>query len=204
MKYLIAVLFILFVIFTFQQKGTEKIMFTPQNSILAFGDSITYGYGVKASQNYPSLLASRLNRKVINAGVNGDTSADGLARLPNLLQDESIKLILLCFGGNDILQQHSLSSLKANLKMMIQMAKKHNISVLLISVPNFSLLGLSPLELYEEIAKEENIPLLSGVLTDILSNPNYKMDQIHPNPSGYKILSEKIYTKLKTEWVLEN
>jgi len=73
-------------------------MFTPQDTILAFGDSITYGYGVHTSQSYPSVLASLLNRKVINAGVNGDTSEDGLSRLPNLLQDTSIKLILLCFG----------------------------------------------------------------------------------------------------------
>ncbi|PHS34424.1 MAG: arylesterase [Sulfurovum sp.] len=172
-------------------------MFTPQDTILAFGDSITYGYGVHTSQSYPSVLASLLNRKVINAGVNGDTSEDGLSRLPNLLQDTSIKLILLCFGGNDILQQKSLSSLKANLKTMIQIAKEQNIHILLISVPNFSAFGLSPLALYKDIAREENIPLLNDTLTDILSNPNYKIDQIHPNASGYKIMSEKIYEKLE-------
>jgi lysophospholipase L1-like esterase len=197
MKYLMTVLFILFVIFTFQHKSTGKIMFKPQDTILAFGDSITYGYGVHASQSYPSVLASLLNHKVINAGVNGDTSKDGLSRLPNLLQDTSIKLILLCFGGNDILQQHSLSSLKENLKTMIQMAKKQNIHILLIAVPNFSVFGLSPLELYEDIAKEENIPLLNDTLTEILSNPHYKIDQIHPNASGYKIMGESIYEKIK-------
>lgn len=197
MKYLMSVLLILFVIFTLQQKSTGKIMFTPQDTILAFGDSITYGYGVDTSQSYPAVLASLLNHKVINAGVNGDTSKDGLLRLPHLLEDTSIKLILLCFGGNDILQQHSLSSLKENLTTMIQMAKKQNIYIILIAVPNLSVFGLSPLELYQDIAREENIALLNDTLTDILSNPHYKIDQIHPNASGYKIMGESIYNKIK-------
>ena len=110
--------------------------------------------------------------------------------------------MILCFGGNDIIQKKSMSGLKQNLKSMIQMAKAKNIEVLLISVPNITLFGLSPLELYEEVAKEENIPLLSGVLANILSQPSLKNDQIHPNALGYKEMAELIYESLKeNQWI---
>jgi lysophospholipase L1-like esterase len=85
---------------------------------------------------------------------------------------------------------------------MIQMAKAKDIEVLLISAPNVSLFGLSPLGLYEEVAEEENIPLLSGVLASILSQPSLKNDQIHPNALGYKKMAELIYESLKENgWV---
>jgi lysophospholipase L1-like esterase len=110
--------------------------------------------------------------------------------------------MILCFGGNDIMQKRSMSSLKQNLKTMIQMAKAKNIEVLLISVPNITLFGLSPLELYEEVAEEENIPLLSGVLANILSQPSLKSDRVHPNALGYKEMADKIYESLKENgWV---
>ena len=67
-----------------------------------------------------------------------------------------------------------MQSLKQNLKTMIQMAKEKKIEVLLISVPNISLFGLSPLELYEEVADEEEVPLVNGVLADILGNSTLK------------------------------
>ena len=137
--------------------------------------------------------------KIINEGVLGDTSVDGVKRLAPLLEDVNIKLMILCFGGNDILQGLSKENLKNNLKTMIHMAKEKNIEVLLISVPNLRLFGLSALELYEEVAEEENVPLLSGMLANILSQPSLKSDQIHPNALGYKIMAEKIYEKLQQE-----
>lgn len=169
----------------------------PNESILAFGDSLTYGYGAQPNESYPDLLSSFSGHKVINAGINGETSDEGLHRLSALLEDKSIKLMILCFGGNDILQRRSMSDLKNNLKTIIRMAKEKNIEVLLISVPDLSLFRLSPLALYEEVAEEEDVPLLSGVLTTILSQPALKNDQIHPNAAGYKQMTEKIYSSIK-------
>jgi lysophospholipase L1-like esterase len=142
--------------------------------------------------------------RVINAGINGETSKEGLVRLPKLLEDPSIKLMILFFGGNDIMQRRSREELKQNLKTMIQLAKQKHIDVLLISVPNIGLFGLSPLSLYKEVAEEENIPLLSGMLADILSQPSLKNDQIHPNGSGYKKMAERIYETLKEHGWINN
>ena len=171
----------------------------PKDHILAFGDSLTYGYNVKPSESYPSVLAKLSGYTIINEGVLGDTSKDGLRRLPKLLKEEEFKLIILLFGGNDIIQGLSRKDLKRNLKSMIAMAKKKNIDVLLISIPDFGLFGLSPLKLYDEVAKEENVVLLSGLMAGILEDPSLKSDQIHPNAKGYKKMSEKIYERLKNE-----
>ena len=197
MKYILMTITIILVLFTFIKKETDIYPLKPQDSILAFGDSLTYGYGTTPTKSYPFLLSSLTGLKVINAGVNGETSQEGLARLHKLLEDPSIKLMILCFGGNDILQKRSLSDLKKNLKNMIERAKEKKIGVLLISVPNISLFGLSALELYEEVADEEKVPLVSGILADILGNPTLKSDQIHPNALGYKQMAEKIYESLK-------
>jgi len=197
MKQILIAIAIILILFTLSQKERNIQALTPQDSILAFGDSLTYGYNAKPNESYPVVLSRLSGHKVINAGIPAESSHDGLKRLPALLEDESIELMILFFGGNDIMQGLSMESLKSNLKTMIHMAKEKNIEVLLISVPNLSLFGLSPLDLYEEVADEENVPLLSGMLADILSQPSLKSDQIHPNALGYKMMAEKIYEKLK-------
>jgi len=197
MKYIFVAIAAILILFSFTSKETDIQTLNSKESILAFGDSLTYGYHAKPHESYPTILSQLSAHTVINAGITGETSAEGLKRLPKLLKDENIKLMLLCFGGNDIIQKKSMVSLKENLKTMIQMAKEKNIEVLLISVPNFTLFGLSPLELYEEVADEENVVLASGILAQILEQPSLKSDQIHPNALGYKMMGEKIYEKLR-------
>ena len=199
MKTILIVIALILIYLSFTQKEYTIQPLSSHATILALGDSLTYGYNANREESYPALLSRLSGYQVVNAGILGDTSADGLKRLPTLLENDSIKLMILFFGGNDIIQNVPMSELKNNLKNMIHMAKEKNIDVLLISVPNLSLFGLSPLELYEEIADEENIPLLKGMMSDILEKPSLKSDQIHPNASGYKIMGEKIYKKLKEE-----
>jgi len=202
MKYILGAITIILILFSFSRKETNIHALKPQDTILAFGDSLTYGYNAKPEESYPSVLSHLSGLKVINAGNNGETSTQGIKRLPKLLENKNIKLMILFFGGNDIMQKLSMEDLTRNLKTMIHMATEQQIEVLLISVPNLSLFGLSPLALYEEVAEEENIPLLSGMLAELLEQPSLKSDQIHPNAQGYKIMGEKIYTKLKEEgWI---
>jgi len=202
MKTIIVVIIAVLALLTLTQNKDNTMALSKNDTILAFGDSLTYGFGANPGESYPRILSGLSGHTIINAGVNGDTSTEGLRRLAPYLEDNSVKLMILCFGGNDILQKKPMSELKQNLKTMIQMAKAENIEVLLLSVPNFSLFGLSPLDLYEEVSKEENIPLLSGVLANILSEPSLKNDQIHPNASGYKKMAELIYESLKENgWV---
>ena len=197
MKYLITGILLILILLNFNTKERTSMRLTPNDSILAFGDSLTYGFGANPGEDYPSLLSEMSGLKVINAGVNGDTSSEGLRRLAPLLQEPSVKLMILFFGGNDILQREPMPRLKANLKRMIALAKAKEIDVLLVAVPDIGIFGLSPLDLYEEVAEEEKTPLLSGMLSDILSDPSLKSDQIHPNAKGYRVMAERIFESLK-------
>ena len=204
MKYIFIAIGLLILFLFWAPKNSHTEPLSSSATILAFGDSLTYGYNAKRDESYPSVLKYLSGLNVINAGINGETSAQGLKRLPKLLKKKNIKLMILFFGGNDIMQRLSIAQLKINLITMIHMAKEKQVQVLLISVPNISLFGLSPLALYEEVADEENVPLLNGMLADILEQPSLKSDQIHPNALGYKIMGKKIYEKLKKEGWLKD
>ncbi len=201
-KYLAILLIVLVLLISFNKERSYVSKLNKTDTILAFGDSITYGFGANSQQSYPHILSQLTNRNIINAGINGDTSTEGLQRLSPLLQDDSVKLILLCFGGNDIIQKQPLSELKSNLKKMIQLAKSKDINVILISVPNLSLFGLDSLDLYDEIADEEDIELIEGLLSHVLSRSSLKSDYIHPNPKGYRYIADEIYEHLKSnKWI---
>jgi acyl-CoA hydrolase len=85
---------------------------------------------------------------------------------------------------------------------MIEMTKASGSDILLIAVPNMTLFGLDPLDLYEEVAQETNTPLLSGIFSKILSQPSLKNDQVHPNAAGYQKLAAALYKKMKEKgWI---
>ncbi len=185
------------------KSGPEVSALQPGDSILAFGDSITYGYGAKPGESYPAVLASMTGLRVINAGINGETSGEGLARLPKLLGDDSIRLMILCSGGNDILQRRSREELKSNLERMIALAKAKGIDVVLIGVPEFGIFGLSSLPLYKEVAREENVAYMPSLLPDILGDRSLKTDYVHPNAAGYRTMAEKIFERLRETGYLQ-
>ena len=202
MKYIIVAVIIVLALLNFKTEERDHMTLTQQDSILAFGDSLTYGFGASPDESYPVQLSKLTGLKVINAGVNAETSEEGLQRLAPFLENPSVKLMILFFGGNDIMQKRSMQSLKANLTNMIQMAKAKNIDVLLVALPNFSLFGISDLDLYKEVSDEEDIPLLSKMYANIITEPSLKSDQIHPNAQGYSVMAEKIFESLnKHGWI---
>lgn len=171
---------------------------TQNAKILAFGDSITYGFGTTTTNSYPSKLSTLVSQKIINAGLNGDTTEYGLFRLPKLLKEYDVELILLCFGANDIIQDIPHQTIKANLKKMIFLAKEKNINIILIAVPDVTLSKLAPLKLYQEISQEEDIELIEDLLSEVLTTSSLKSDFVHPNKSGYEYIANKIATYLTT------
>jgi lysophospholipase L1-like esterase len=164
--------------------------------ILAFGDSLTFGTGASKKESYPEVLSQLIQRRVINAGVPGEKTTEGLARLPAILQQHQPKLLLLCHGGNDFLQRTSEQQTIDNLKKMIQFAKDQQIEVVLIGVPQPGLF-LSAADFYQEIAHSFNIPYEKEILSNLLSDNNLKSDQIHPNSIGYRKLAEAIAQLLR-------
>ena len=156
--------------------------------VLAFGDSLTFGTGAGPGESYPEVLSGLIGRTVVNAGVPGEVSTDGLLRLPALLDREQPALLLLCHGGNDQLQRLDPARLADNLRAMIREARDRNIAVVLIAVPAPGL-SLRPLPLYAGIADEFGLAADLETVADILGDRALKSDYIHPNAAGYRRLA---------------
>ncbi|WP_049722475.1 GDSL-type esterase/lipase family protein [Gilvimarinus polysaccharolyticus] len=159
--------------------------------VLAFGDSLTKGTGAAAGQSYPEFLAQVLGRQVVNAGVPGEVSAQGLQRLPSVLDTVQPDLLILCHGGNDILRTLDKTQLAENLQAMIDLAQARDIPVVLIAVPQRSLL-LRAEPLYQTLAEHNNIPLQSDIVANILAQADWRSDRVHPNGLGYQQLANAV------------
>lgn len=170
--------------------------------ILAFGDSLTYGTGAASEHDYPSILAELTGREVINAGVPGEISSEGLQRLPELLDEYHPNLLILIEGGNDILRQIDAEQTRNNLKAMIDEAKQRNIAVVLMGVPKFGLVFLHSAEFYAELAQSEQVPVDLESLSTILASNVLKSDTVHPNDQGYRQLAENIFVLLQQQGAL--
>ncbi len=164
--------------------------------VLAFGDSLTFGTGASPEESYPVVLEKLIGRHVESAGVPGEVTAEGLQRLPDVLEETKPKLMLLCHGGNDLLRNSGEAQAAGNLRSMVSLAKSKGIEVVLIAVPKPGLM-LSPPEYYEKIAAEFKLPIEAAVLRSIIASPDLKSDTIHPNAAGYKKMADAIASLLK-------
>lgn len=164
--------------------------------VLAFGDSLTFGTGAAPAESYPAQLEILIGRKVVNAGVPGEISADGLQRLPSVLDEVQPKLLILCHGGNDFLRKLGDAEAAANLRAMIKLARDKNIGVVLIATPKPGL-SLSAPDFYAQLAREFVIPFNDDALKNILRDNELKSDLIHPNAKGYAQIAQTIATLLK-------
>ncbi|MEO6145841.1 MAG: GDSL-type esterase/lipase family protein [Sulfuriferula sp.] len=163
----------------------------PDDVVLAFGDSLTYGTGVDEAQSYPAQLSQLIGRKVVAAGMPGEVTAQGVTRLPGVLDSVHPKLLLLCLGGNDLLRKLDAVSIATNLRAMVYEARQRGIAVVLIGVPEPKLFGSVP-GFYADIAAKADIPYESRVLKTVLFDNTKKSDPIHPNAAGYRIIAEAL------------
>ena len=169
--------------------------------ILAFGDSLTEGYGAAEDESYPAVLARLSARRVINAGVSGEVSGEGLRRLPAMLEQHRPRLLILCHGGNDMLRGRSLTQMEDNLRGMARLARERAIPVVLLGVPNRGLF-LASYEAYARIAEEMNLVFIEDLIPEILGDSDLKSDAIHPNASGYRMMAETIHATLQKSGAL--
>ena len=189
-------IFLIALLFAGCSSQPELSKLPPDSVILAFGDSLTYGSGAKRDESYPAVLSRLTGFEVINAGVPGEVTSAGLARLPDLLDEVQPQLMILCHGGNDMLRQQGMKAAEDNLRMMIRLAQQQGVSVILMSVPRPGIF-LSPPEFYEQVAEEMGVPIESEALPDILADRSLKSDTIHPNAKGYAIMARAIFQLMK-------
>ncbi len=177
-------------------------------TVLALGDSITYGTGAPPGYDWPQLLAARTGWHIINAGIPGDTTQDARERVPALLIEHQPGLVIIELGGNDFLRRRPPDRVKEDLRDIVRQAKASGAQVLLVAVPELSFLAafassLSDAPLYQALADEEGVGLLAEALSEVLSEQTLKTDQIHPNAAGYQQFADQLYRYLQKIGLLE-
>ncbi len=176
-------------------------------AIVAFGDSLTAGYGLSDEQSYTTLLQRKLDEnsqryRVINAGVSGDTSAGGARRIDWALQSGNVKVLILELGGNDGLRGLPVADMKKNLEQVIQRAQSAGVTVILAGMeapPNFGAEYTRDFrQAFRDLAKEYKTPFIPFVLEGIGGNPRLNQpDGIHPNAEGEKVMTETVWRALE-------
>lgn len=164
--------------------------------IVAFGDSLTQGVGVSIEHSYPAVLQSLSGYKVVNAGVSGETTAQGRVRFAKVLEQEQPQLVVLLEGGNDFLKKIPREKTQENLASMIALAQANDVKVLLVGVPEKGIF-LSSAALYESLAEQWNVPLENDIVGHLMRRTSMKSDYVHFNEKGYQKLAEAIYLKLQ-------
>lgn len=169
--------------------------------VLVIGDSITAGYGLGPDKAWTAVLETKSGWRVVNAGVSGDTSAGGRARLPALLEEHRPAAVIVELGGNDMLRRQSSSETVANLDAMLDAIRAAGARPILMATPQPSIAGvafssLSDAPFYAEIAERKKVPLIADALATVLSKADHKLDQLHPNLAGHQLLGEKVAAAL--------
>ncbi len=180
---------------------------TDRPKIVAFGDSLTAGFGLTEKESYPYLLQEKLNAdgynyEVVNAGVSGDTSLGGLERIDWVLEMENVEILVLELGANDLLRGVPVKNMKSNLDKIIEKAKEKNVKVLLCGMLAPPSVGSDYQREYTnafpDLADEHDVEFLPFILENVaLKKELNQADGIHPNASGARIMTENVYNALK-------
>lgn len=176
-------------------------------AIVAFGDSLTAGYGLSNEDSYTTLLQRKLDEnnyryRVVNAGVSGDTTAGGARRIDWALQSGNVKVLILELGGNDGLRGLPIADLRKNLSLIIERAQAKGVKVILAGMeapPNMGAEYTREFrQSFRDLAKQYQTPFIPFVLEGVGGRIEFNQpDGIHPNADGEKIMTETIWKTLE-------
>lgn len=185
--------------------ATAKQKFT---KIVFLGDSLTAGFGLSQEQAWPEQVQKRLksagyNTAIVNAGVSGDNSGNGLARYDWSVGSANANMLVLALGANDFLQGVSPVKTRANLAAIIERAQKDGLDVILAGVSTPQLERLGPIgkaygSIYPDLARDYNIPLFPSIIEGVSNKPHLlQRDGLHPTREGVEIMADKFGQYLK-------
>lgn len=165
-----------------------------EKTIVCFGDSLTHGTGAANGETYPYFLQKFTNLTVINAGVHGDTSQQGLDRIDEIFQFKPF-MVLIEFGANDFFKKIPIVSTKKNIASIVDKIQASGATAVILCTEDTQLPELR--RILVEISNDKNAPIVSGILNEIWTDRTLFADDLHPNSAGYKIVAEKVYEGIK-------
>lgn len=171
--------------------GNVRNVHSRGSNVIAFGDSLTAGYGAQAGEDYPSRVSAATGVAVINAGVSGDTTEMALARVDKDVLARDPRIVIVGLGGNDFLQSTSIATTEQNLRAIVEKIESAGASVILLGF-RFPSVNADYEGMYKRVANDERCLLVPNVLSGILTHPELKSDEIHPNARGYQLMADRI------------
>lgn len=192
---IIGVLIIVVLLFSFSgsdQKVPTNLPLKSSGPIIAFGDSLVEGVGSRDPLGgFVSVLENRLGVEIINAGVSGNTTRDGINRLQDDILSKNPKLVIISLGGNDYLKRLPKEETISNLNQIVSRIHESGSAVILLGVKT-GVLGDASKEVFEDVKKNQNPIYIENILGGIMFNDELMADAIHPNDAGYVLFAEKI------------
>ena len=178
--------------FTYRHFSDPEIINTPSAGrvVVAFGDSLVRGVGADEGKDFVSLVSAQIGRPIINMGVPGDTTRDGLARLDELLALKPDTVIVL-LGGNDYLKRVPKEETFTNLDTIVTRLQQNGAAGLVLGVRGGALRDSYEKD-FAQFARAHGTGYVSNVLDDLLGDKALMFDQIHPNSAGYKIIADRV------------
>jgi acyl-CoA thioesterase I len=174
--------------------------------IVAFGDSLSAGYGADPGKSFPDFLqknldAAGLHWHVINSGVSGNTTTDGLVRVSEVLRRKP-RITIVEFGGNDGLRGLPIETTRANLEQIIEMLQSAGSKVILAGMtlpPNYGPDYIQPFQqVYSDLAAKYKVTRIPFLLSDVALHPELmQRDGIHPTAEGNQIVAKTVMRYLK-------
>ena len=164
-------------------------------TIICFGDSLTYGTGAGKGMDYPSQLSKLIGRPVVNAGVPGDTTTRALARLDRDVISKNPGLVLITLGGNDLKNGISRDTAFSNLNQIVESIQDGGARVIIGGL-KFPIRDRGYGQGYQELADETGAILIADIFEGIMGNRKLMSDPIHPNDAGYKIIAQRFYAAM--------
>ncbi|RPI11434.1 MAG: arylesterase [Zetaproteobacteria bacterium] len=168
----------------------------PGDLVVFFGDSITQGYGVRPDESFPAVVGQTLGVPFVNAGVSGDTMAAGLARIERDVVARRPRLVVVGFGGNDFLRRVPVEDTLRSLETIVGTLVQEGTMVVILHVGVG--LGSDPyLKGFQAVADRRGAVLVPDILGGILANPDMRLDPIHPNAKGQRLIAERVIKTLR-------
>jgi len=164
-------------------------------TIICFGDSLTWGTGARTGMDYPSQLSEMIDTEVINAGIPGETTAGALKRIDEILE-QTPGTVLITLGGNDLKNGIKRDIVFRNLELIIQKIQDKGALVVIggIDIP---FRGKNFARAYKDLAEKTGSVFIPDILEGIMGKPGMMSDMIHPNSKGYTIMAQHFYTALE-------